>query len=52
MALLELLSPIKGRLTGICGTIDLLIPADDGFMGEEPSSFIPEASGRELLLAG
>ena len=54
MALLELLSPIKGRLTCICGSVDPLIPADHGLMGEERSSFNPEASsqGWQILLEG
>ena len=53
MALLKLLSSIKGRLTCICGTIDPLIPADHGLMGEERNSFDPEASaqGWQRLLA-
>ena len=54
LALLKLLSPIKGRLTCICGTLDPLIPADDGLMGVERSSFNPEASaqGWQLWLEG
>ena len=36
-----------------CGTIDALIPADHGLMGEERNSFDPEASaqGWQRLLA-
>ena len=54
MALLELLSSIKGRLTCICSTLNPLIPADHGLMGEERSSFNPEASaqGWQRLPAG
>ena len=52
MALLELLFPIKGRLT--CISVDCLIPADLGPMDEEPSSFNPAASvqGWQLWLEG
>jgi hypothetical protein len=34
MALLELLSPIKGRLNCFCGTVNPLIHADHGLMAK------------------
>ena len=38
----------------ICGTLDTLIPADHGLMGEERNSFNPEASaqGWQRLIEG
>ena len=38
----------------ICGTLDALIPADHGLMGEERNSFNPEASaqGWQRLIEG
>tara|TARA_B100001173_G_C15683653_1_gene418937 strand:- start:320 stop:559 length:240 start_codon:yes stop_codon:yes gene_type:complete len=53
MALLELLSQIRGRLTCTCGSVDHPIPADHGLIGVKRSSFNPEASaqGWQRLLA-
>jgi hypothetical protein len=52
MALLELLSAIKGRLTCFFGTVNLLIHADLGLMTTS-ASFNPEAlaEGWQLWLA-
>ena len=46
MVFLELLSALKGRLTCLCGTVDPLIPADHGLIGEERISFNPDASSQ------